>query len=56
MMSRLFGFTATEVVRKLRRAVFVFDRQAIPELGLPCLTIQVTWLQERCAPSYGMQA
>ncbi|MGQ9555529.1 MAG: type II toxin-antitoxin system HicA family toxin [Anaerolineae bacterium] len=27
-MGRLAGFTATEVIRRLRRAGFVFDRQA----------------------------
>jgi len=57
-MGRLAGFSADEAIRKLRRAGFIFDRQAKgshenggtlkPVLALQCLTIPATYLKEHC--------
>jgi len=56
-MGRLAGFSADEVIRKLRRAGFIFDRQAKgsheiwwnpkPTFVLPCLTTLATYLKEQ---------
>ena len=57
-MGRLAGFSAGEVIRKLRRAGFVFDRQAkgsheiggtpLPEHELPLPIILATCREALC--------
>ena len=55
-MGRLAGFSADEVIRKLRQAGFIFDRQAKgskyggilkPALVLQYLTTPAIYLKER---------
>ena len=60
-MGRLAGFSADEVIRKLRRAGFIFNRQAkgsheyggTPKLvpALLCLTILVSFPRGHCVLS-----